>query len=155
MCSKHMHAILSIGMSQICHTTDTINYPMEHLNGSWHPKNRLCMFSKHIQLVEAEKERMNHIQLELENIYKMKQIKIKQRSRDKNIKEGDNNTSYFQVVVIFENRGSSSDEMSTWSLDFQRIFSSKLAIHLLCFIILTNTITHVNVYVHRITYLTY
>lgn len=42
---------------------------------------------------------MDYIQKELGKIWSMEEIKIKQRARDKDIKEGDRNTAYFQAVA--------------------------------------------------------
>jgi hypothetical protein len=54
-------------------------------------------------LLPGQKDRMNTILLELENIWNMEEIKAKERSRDRNIK-GDRNTAYFQAIANQRNR---------------------------------------------------
>jgi hypothetical protein len=55
-------------------------------------------------LQPGEKIRMKKISEDIEAIWRMEEIKAKQRSRDRNIKEGDKNTAYFHAVANQRNR---------------------------------------------------
>jgi gamma-glutamylcyclotransferase (GGCT)/AIG2-like uncharacterized protein YtfP len=55
-------------------------------------------------LQPGEKMRMKKISEDIEAIWRMEEIKAKQRSRDRNIKEGDRNTAYFHAVANQRNR---------------------------------------------------
>jgi len=55
-------------------------------------------------LSQQERGRMDTITSELEALWKLKEIKVRQRSRDRKIKEGDRNTAYFQAVANQRNR---------------------------------------------------
>jgi hypothetical protein len=47
---------------------------------------------------------MDNINNDLEALWKLEEIRIRQRSRDRRIKEGYRNTAYFQAVANQRNR---------------------------------------------------
>jgi hypothetical protein len=50
-------------------------------------------------LTSLELKRLKEVTDELGKIWALDEIKIRQRSRDRNILEGDRNTAYFQAIA--------------------------------------------------------
>lgn len=59
----------------------------------------LDIFSEQNLLTDQEKGRLKQISTELDEIWTVEETKIWQRSRDKNILEGDRNTAYFHALA--------------------------------------------------------
>lgn len=66
--------------------------------------NILDMKAEQEELSPAERDRMREVSRKLEEIWALDEIKAKQRSRDRNILEGDRNTAYFQAIANQRNR---------------------------------------------------
>jgi hypothetical protein len=65
-------------------------------------------------LSPEENKDLRHIESQLEKIWALEEIKSRQRSRDRDLLEGDRNTSYFQAIANYRSR-KKKDRVFSWS----------------------------------------
>ena len=66
--------------------------------------NELELASEQRALDEAEWARFKWLEEDLDKLWRIEEIKIRQRSMDRDILEGDRNTAYFHAVANYRSR---------------------------------------------------
>lgn len=66
--------------------------------------NRLESLAETGDLPDKEFRELKDVERDLECIWSLEEIKVRQRSRERNLLEGDRNTAYFQAIANQRNR---------------------------------------------------